>query len=342
MSQTTPPAGTRGAIDLSSVAGTTSPTSAPTGGGMPGTAAPRADAGAVTSAGVPGATRGGAPVPAGLVVEVDATTLQEALTRTLQVAGVLVLWSSEHPQTRELVDTVTRVAARLEGRVLVLTADLSASPELLQAFQPLLVQAFGQPTVPATFGLLQGQPVPLFPGLQPESEVAAIIDQLLQAAVQNGVTGRVDLEPVEGAQEESDELPPLHQAAYDAIERGDLAAAVMAYEQALAADAKDTEAELGLAQVRLMQRTQGVDPVAARAAAAADPTDVAAAITVADLDVFAGHVEDAFARLLDLVRSSAGDERDRARTHLLDLFSVVGNHDERVRKGRTALMSALF
>lgn len=341
MSQTTPPAGTRGAVDLSSVAGTTSPTSPPTGGGMPGAAGPGADAGAVTSAGGPGATRGGAPVPAGLVVEVDATNLQEALTRTLQVAGVLVLWSSEHPQTRELVDTVTRVAAGLEGRVLVLTADLAASPELLSAFQPLLVQAFGQPTVPATFGLLQGQPVPLFPGLQPESEVAAIIDQLLQAAVQNGVTGRVDLEPVEGA-EESDALPPLHQAAYDAIEDGDLPAAVTAYEQALAANPKDTDAELGLAQVRLMQRTQGVDPVAARASAAADPTDVAAAITVADLDVLGGHVEDAFTRLIDLVRSSAGDERDRARTHLLDLFSVVGNHDERVRKGRTALMSALF
>ena len=341
MSQTTPPAGTRGAVDLSFVAGTTSRTSPPTGGGMPGAAAPGADAGAVTSAGGSGATRSGAPVPAGLVVEVDATNLQEALTRTLQVAGVLVLWSSEHPQTRELVDTVTRVAAGLEGRVLVLTADLAASPELLAAFQPLLVQAVGQPTVPATFGLLQGQPVPLFPGLQPESEVAAIIDQLLQAAVQNGVTGRVDLEPVEGA-EESEELPPLHQAAYDAIERGDLPAAVTAYEQALAANAKDTDAELGLAQVRLMQRTADVDPVAARAAAAADPTDIAAAMPVADLAVFGGHVEDAFARLLDLVRSCVGDERDLARTHLLDLFSVVGNHDERVRKGRTALMSALF
>ena len=341
MSETTPPAGTRGAVDLSSVTGQTSPTPATPGGGMPGTAGSGADAGAAASAGAPGTPGGPGAVPAGLVVEVDAATLQQALSRTLQVAGVLVLWSSEHPQTRELVDTVTRVAARLEGRVLVLTADLSASPELLQAFQPLLVQAFGQPTVPATFGLLQGQPVPLFPGLQPEAEVSAVIDQLLQAAVQNGITGRVDLQPVEGA-EAADELPPLHEAAFDAIERGDLDAAVTAYEQALAENPKDTDAELGLAQVRLMQRTQGVDLVAARAAAAADPTDVAAAITVADLDVLGGHVEDAFTRLIDLVRSSTGDERDQARAHLLDLFNVVGNHDERVRKGRTALMSALF
>ncbi|GAA4400425.1 tetratricopeptide repeat protein [Fodinibacter luteus] len=328
MSETTPPAGTRGAVDLSAVAGMTAPTPATTGSGMP--AGP-----------VPGGPAPERPVvPGGLVVDVDAATLQEALNRTLQVPGVLVLWGSAYPATRELLDTVVRVAASLEGRVLVLSADLSASPELLQAFQPLLVQAFGQPSVPAAFGLLQGQPVPLFPGVQPEPEVRAVVDQLLQAAVQNGITGRVELEPVAGA--EPDELPPLHEAAFEAIERGDLTAAAAAYEQALAEDPKDHDAELGLAQVRLMQRTQGVDLAAARAAAAADPTDVAAATVVADLDVLGGHVDDAFARLLDLVRTTSGDERDRARTHLLELFAVVGAQDERVRKGRTALMSALF
>ncbi|WP_392542751.1 co-chaperone YbbN [Oryzobacter telluris] len=329
MSETPQPAGTRGAVDLSSVSGL--PSAAPAGAGASG--APEAPAAPAD---------GGRPaVPEGLVVQVDATNLQSSLNRTLQVPGVLVLWSSAHPQTLELVDTVTRVAASLEGRVLVLVADLSAEPELLQAFQPLLVQAFGQPTVPATFGLLQGQPVPLFPGMQPESEVRAVLDQLLQAAVQNGITGRVELTPVPGAPED-DELPPLHQAAYDAIEAGDYAAAVAAYEQALAENPKDHDAELGLAQVRLLERAGSVDVNAARAAAAADPTDIDAAVTVADLDVLGGHVEDAFTRLLDLVRSTAGEDRDRVRTHLLDLFAVVGNHDERVRKGRTALMSALF
>ncbi len=329
MSETTPPAGIRGAVDLSSVAGMTAPTAATAGVGMPAGTLP-ADAAPQQRA-----------VPGGLVVEVDAGNLQEALNRTLQVPGVLVLWGSAYPQTRELFDTVVRVAASLEGRVLVLSADLSTSPQLLSVFQPLLEQAFGQPSVPATFGLLQGQPVPLFPGIVPEDEVRAVFDQLLQAAVQNGITGRVQLEAVEGA-EVDEALPPLHEEAFEAIERGDLEAAVAAYQQALAEDPKDTDAEVGLAQVRLMQRTAGVDLAAARAAAAADPTDVEAGILVADLDLLGGHVEDAFARLLDLVRSTSGEERNRARTHLLELFSVVGSTDERVRKGRQALMSALF
>ena len=284
MSETTPPAGIRGAVDLSSV-------------GVP-VPAGASQAPSTAPAGSDRAPAGALPVPAGLVVEVDAANLQQALSRTVQVPGVLVLWSSAHPQTRELVDTVIRVAASL-----------------------------------------QGQPVPLFPGVQPESEVRVVIDQLLQAAIQNGVTGRVELEQPVGPVEE--EVPPLHQAAYDAIEVGDMEAAAAAFAQALVENPKDYEAEVGLAQVKLMQRTQGVDLAAARAAAAADPTDVDAATLVADLDIVGGHVEDAFARLLDIVRSDE-EARDRARAHLLDLFAVVGSHDERVRKGRTALMSALF
>jgi len=55
-----------------------------------------------------------------------------------------------------------------------------------------------------------------------------------------------------------------------------------------------------------------------------------------------GHVEDAFARLVELVRRTAGKDRDRAREHLLGLFGAVGNYDPRVLKGRQALASALF
>ncbi|KGN42591.1 tetratricopeptide repeat protein [Knoellia aerolata] len=326
----TPPAGIRGAIDLSALSAKPGPAAsapAPT----PGVAAGGADA---------------SPLPQGLLVEVTDATFSEVMNRTLQVPAVLVLWSSAHEQTVGLAERVAGVAAGLEGRVFVVSADVQTSPGILQAFQPVIVQAFGQLTVPVTFGLLQGQPVPLFPGLPPNEEIKAVLDQLVQAAVQNGVTGRVELGPASAAGADADAampaLPPLHEEAYDAIERGDFAAAVTAYEKALAADPKDHDAELGLAQVRLMQRTTGVDPQAVRAAAAAAPEDVDAQIAVADLDVLGGHVADAFTRLIDTVRATEGADRDRARTHLLELFSVVGNHDERVRKGRTALMNALF
>ncbi|KRE41998.1 co-chaperone YbbN [Knoellia sp. Soil729] len=325
----TPPSGARGAIDLSALG-----------------ASPAASAGTASAAGAPGSPGAGSSgLPAGVLVDVTDATFSEVMNRTLQVPAVLVLWSSAHEQTVGLAERVAAVAAQLEGRVFVVSADVQSSPGVLQAFQQVIVQAFGQLTVPVTFGLLQGQPVPLFPGLPQDDEIRTILDQLVQAAIQNGITGRVDLGPVAGASASDDEepaLPPLIQQAYDAIDRGDLDSAVAAYEKALAANPKDHEAELGLAQVRLMQRTEGLDPQAVRAAAAHSPEDVDAQIAVADLDVLGGHVADAFTRLIDAVKATEGEDRDKARTHLLELFNVVGNHDERVRKGRTALMNALF
>ena len=57
---------------------------------------------------------------------------------------------------------------------------------------------------------------------------------------------------------------------------------------------------------KVLQRTAGVDDAAARAAADAAPDDVEAQTLVADLDLLVGQVDDAFDRLVELVRRSAG------------------------------------
>jgi putative thioredoxin len=272
------------------------------------------------------------------VVEGTDANFSEIVNASITVPSVVLLWASQIPESRDYLDTVVDVARGYEGRIQVVSIDVEQNPGLLRAFQ---VQ-----TVPVTMGLVQGQPVPLFAGIEPAEQLRPIIDELLQLAVQHGVAGRVDLsdDVPAGDPGEAGEppLPPLHQEAYDAIERGDLEAAAAAYTQALKDNPGDSDAELGLAQVGLLQRTHGVDLQTARAAAAQNPTDVQAQTLVADLDVLGGHVEDAFLRLVDLVKATSGDEREAARAHLLQLFSVVGAHDERVRKARGALMSALF
>ena len=269
----------------------------------------------------------------GLVIEGTDGGFQAIVTGTQTVPAVVVLWSQRLPASADFVEVLASVAASYEGRFQLVSVDVDANPGLLQAFQ---VQS-----VPVTLGLVAGQPVPLFAGAQAAEQVRVYLDELLKLAAEHDVTGRVEVSPAEEAQVEP-ELPPLHQEAFDAIERDDLDAAVAAYTQALAQNPADDEAAVGLAQVKLMQRTAGVDQKAARAAAAAAPTDIAAQMLVADLDVQGGHVEDAFVRLVDLVRESAGDERDTVREHLVELFAVVGAHDERVQKARRALMSALF
>ena len=333
----------RGAVDLSAFK---RPANGP--GARPGGAAGAGSAGSAGAAGAAGGSGApGASASSGgdLVVSVNDATFQDIATTSLRVPIVVVLWSARLAQTASFVGVMADVARDNGGRFQVASVDVDTSPGLLRAFQ---IQS-----VPATIGLVQGQPVPLFVGALPPSEIQPWIDELLKLAVQMGVTGRVSVgddapavvegaDGVDSADAAEDELPPLIAAAYDAIERGDLDAAIAAYEEALTQNPADTEAALGLGQVRLLKRTEGVDAVAARAAAAADPLDVAAQTVVADLDVLGGHVPDAFARLVDTVRATAGDDRNAARQHLLGLFEVVGASDERVVKARRALMSALF
>lgn len=275
----------------------------------------------------------GAGAGTGLVIEGTDGGFQAIVTGTQSVPAVVVLWSQRSPASAEYVEVLASVAGSYEGRFQLVTIDVDTNPGLLQAFQ---VQS-----VPMTLGLVAGQPVPLFAGAQPAEQVRVYVDELLKLAAEHKVTGRVAVEVAEEAEVEP-ELPPLHQEAFDAIERDDLEAAVTAYTAALAQDPADEDAAVGLAQVKLMQRTAGVDQQAARAAAAEAPTDIAAQTLVADCDILGGHIEDAFSRLIDLVRVTEGDDREVVREHLVELFAVVGAHDERVKKARRALMSALF
>jgi len=267
------------------------------------------------------------------VIEGTDGGFQAIVTGTQTVPAVVVLWSQRLPASADFVEVLASVAVSYEGRFQLVSVDVDANPGLLQAFQ---VQS-----VPVTLGLVAGQPVPLFAGAQTAEQVRVYVDELLKLAAEHGVTGRAAVAGADEAEVEP-ELPPLHQEAFDAIERDDLDAAATAYTQALAQNPADDDAAVGLAHVKLMQRTAGVDQKAARVAAAEAPTDITAQMLVADLDVLGGHVEDAFVRLVDVVRATGGDERETVREHLVELFAVVGAHDERVQKARRALMSALF
>ena len=283
------------------------------------------------------ASAGTAPADAGSgvgVVAVTDTTFQQAVATTTSVAAVLVLYSSAIQESVDFVEVVRSAADDTGGRLQVMAADIDSELAIRQAFQ---VQS-----VPVVVGLVQARPVPLFGGVYSREEVSGVFGQLVELATQQGVTGTVSApEPAESSVVE-EPVSAHHEAAFAAIESGDLDAARTAYESALGEDPNDDDARLGLAQVALLQRTQGVDLQQARAAAAADPRDIDAATLVADLDVLGGHIDDAFTRLIDLVRATSGTERDRVRTHLIGLFDVVGPADDRVRRARTALMSALF
>jgi putative thioredoxin len=137
-------------------------------------------------------------------------------------------------------------------------------------------------------------------------------------------------------------MPPAYAEARAAMERGDLDAAARAFETQIAAAPDDAIAKTGLAQVNLIRRVSSYDQARARRDAAERPGDVEAQIRVADIDLAAGRVEEAFDRLLGVVRRTSGEERNQARAHLVTLFELLPPRDPQVTKARSTLSALLF
>ncbi|WP_183094301.1 co-chaperone YbbN [Nocardioides stalactiti] len=298
----------------------------------------------------PPAPSGGSPAggsPAGAAgayaVAVDDQNFQSVLQSSTTAPVVLVFHSpSQAPESSEMAADVADLVDQYDGRFLAGLVDVDAVPQIAQ----VIAQASQLPQlpVPLLMVFLDGRPaIQPIPGMVTREELSTLFNQLGQQLTAQGITGRH--QPLAPALADGDEdagPDPRYAPAQDALASGDIDAAVAEYQKLVDGNPADAEATAGLAMAKILQRTQGVDLNAARAAAAAAPDDVDAQIMVADLDLLGGHVEDAFARLVELVRRTADKERDRVREHLVGLFAAVGNEDPRVLKGRQALASALF
>lgn len=244
---------------------------------------------------------------------------------------VLALWTPRSPQSVEFSDLLMRVIEARDGQATLVRVDVDS--------QPAVAQAIGAQSVPLVIAMIAGTPVMMFQSTADEAEVESVLDQMLQIAVQNGVTGRAEAGAPPPEEPFAD---PRFLDAEAALAANDLDAAIAEYERLAANQPGDAGIKERLAGVQLLRRTRSADQNQARAAAAADATDVDAQLLVADLDVSGGHADDAFGRLIDLIKVTSGDEREKVRLRLLELFTVVGVDDPRVATARRRLATALF
>ncbi|RIV36574.1 tetratricopeptide repeat protein [Micromonospora radicis] len=293
---------TRGAVDLSALR-TPAPTATP----------------APAQAGPPAGVPGGAAAGGAAVVDVTEANIQaEVLERSLAAPVVVFFGAAGYPDSDQFAPLLEKLAAEGGGTWVLARVDVQTNPRIAQMFR---VQ--GIPTVYAVVG---GQPVDAFSGAVPEPQLR----QWLQAVLKAG-----------GVAVTAPEDPRLDEAD-DALMDGDLDAAEQAYRKILAETPNDAAAQAGLAQVGLARRVSGTDPQAALDAAAAAPDDVDAQLLAADIEVLSGLAEQAYQRLVGLVRRTAGEDREKARQHLVGLFSIAGPDDPTVATARRALASALF
>lgn len=277
-----------------------------------------------------------APGGASYVVEVTEQNFDDVMRKSMQHPIIVELYSPRAQNSQQLSDLLASLANAAAGKYLLARVNADAAPRI--------VQGLGVQAVPTVVGVIGGQLAPLFQGVQPREQVEALIGELLAMAVTNGIVGTV--QPVGGAaadNQQDESVPdPRFAAADAALERGDFAAARDEFDKLLQADPKDAEAQAGRAQAGLLARTTHLNGDQVMAAAAAHPDDLQAQLDAADVELASGDADAAFGRLLQMVRTKAGDDREQARLRLLELFETLGNTDQRVLTARRNLMSALF
>ncbi|WP_344429223.1 tetratricopeptide repeat protein [Amycolatopsis minnesotensis] len=281
-------------------------------------------------AGAPAAS--GPPADGAAVIEVTEATFQtEVVERSMRQLVVVDLWAEWCGPCKQLSPVLERLAAASGGAWVLAKVDVDANPRI--------AQLFGVQSIPTVVAIGGGQPVDAFSGALPEPEIRKWLDSLLDAL-------RDKLPGIRAAEEAGDgdaepEEDSRFTEAEDAFERGDFAAAEAAYQRILDAEPGNELAKAALTQVRFAERATEADPSAVERAEA-DPSDLDAQTAAADYELAEGKVDDAFARLISVIRRTAGPDRNRVREHLVGLFELFDAADERVMKARRDLASALF
>ncbi|MEC3980345.1 tetratricopeptide repeat protein [Amycolatopsis sp. H20-H5] len=275
---------------------------------------------------------GGAPAPAGAVFDVTEATFQtDVVERSLEQLVVIDLWAEWCGPCKQLSPVLERLAAEANGAWVLAKVDVDANPRISQLF--------GVQSIPTIVAVGGGQPVDAFSGALPEPEIRKWLSSLLDA-LRDKLPGIRAAEEANGGPVEEPEDPRFVEAE-EAFESGDFAGAQAAYERILDVEPANELAKTALSQVKFTARAEAVAPDAVAKADAA-PGDLDAQLAAADLEIAEQRVEEGFARLVDTVRRTAGEDRNRVREHLVALFELFDPADERVSKARRNLAGALY
>jgi putative thioredoxin len=267
---------------------------------------------------------GGAGPAGGGGVEISETNFEaEVLVRSSQVPVVVLLWSPRSDACVRLADSLAALAAADNGRWSLATVNVDAAPRV--------AAMFGVEAVPTVVALAGGQPLASFEGAQPPEQLRRWVDSLLSATA--GTLGG------EGSAEPA--ADPALDAAREMLDAGDFGGAFAAYQAILDADPNHDEAKGALRQITFLQRATAHSPDVLTDAEAA-PGDIDAAFAAADVQILSQDIAGAFDRLIAMVKSTAGDDRTRVRTRLIELFELFDQADPEVIAGRRKLANALY
>jgi putative thioredoxin len=257
-------------------------------------------------------------------LEVTAANLTaEFLPMSAQKPVVVLCWSARSAESVEMLRVLGKLAMADQGAWVLARVNIDEQPQVAQALQTR--------AIPYGLVFIAEQPIPFVEQALNETQLREVITKILTLAAQQGI-GEA---PVEQAEPEEDE-------ALAALDRGDFATAEAAYKALLARKPNDVYGKVGLAQVQLLIRTDGIDAARIMQSALENPDEISIQMECADVEIMQGDLEQGFKRLLHLIATYSGAEKKLVKERLLELFALVDPADPRVIKARAALANALF
>ena len=265
------------------------------------------------------------------VTEISEADFDSTIRKSVQYPVVIEFYSAKAPESTAMGETLADLANGAGGSWLLARMNIDTSPQIVQALQ---IRA-----VPMVVGVLGGQLVPLWQGSMPKDDASKVIAELLKMAAGNGILGKAEPQVSSSAEAQED---PRYTAAYDAMGKGDYAGAQAEFEKILATTPADPLAKIGKAQSGLLARVDTLDPAQVMALADAPNASVDAILDAADFDIATGDLAKGFSRLTTAIAASSGEDREKLRVRILELFETQDPSNPAVLKARRDLTTALF
>ena len=276
------------------------------------------------------------------VLDLTKENIQQVVDASMQQIVVMTFWSQQSPESQQLVQMLTQIAA--QGRFVFAKVNCDQEMEIANYFQ---IQS-----LPTTLVLKEGKPVDGFAGMQEAPQVEALLDQHLPKAWQVALNqAKVQL-----AEGDAEGALPLLKQAYQECQTAEVS---LVYADALLATSEINQAKVLLEGIGLADQDAYYQSLKAKLSLALDaadtpeirnlleeveqnPTDYVKLLSLAKALHAAKRDEEALERLYQVLKTDLQAEQGTIKQLYMEILTALGQGHSLANQYRRKLYTLLY